>query len=215
MDTCKLCKSTITERYFRVRSEITCAACAKVVAEEASRDPTPFLVKGILFAFLGACGGAVLRAGFESVIGLAGSSGGMIGMLIRWFLFLAVARVISTAAKAGSRGRGGALLQIPSVIFFYLAVTLAFIPVLLLRNPNLPRSFATFRVITFICLKAPFSSVLRNPINLTGLIAIVLCMAVVWRGTAPAADPVDGPFEALAPGTEANYFKTKGPLVRS
>ena len=182
LDICKSCKSTITERYFRVRNEITCSACAKVVAEEAGRDPTPFILKGIVFAFIAACIGALLRAGFEGVMGLAGSAGGLIGMFLRWFVLIAIAGLVVRAAKAGAKGRGGALLQVPSVIFFYLAVTLAFVPVILLRYPNLPRNLSTLWVVTVISLKAPFTSMMQNPINITGLIAILICMAGVWSG---------------------------------
>ena len=136
-------------------------------------------------------------------------------MFLRWFVLIAIAGLVVRAAKAGAKGRGGALLQVPSVIFFYLAVTLAFVPVILLRYPNLPRNLSTLWVVTVISLRAPFTSMMQNPINITGLIAILICMAGVWSGTAPAADPVDGPFEAFAPGVETNFFKTKGPLARS
>ncbi len=117
MDTCKLCGSVITERYFRVRSQMCCAGCAKVVAEEASRDPTPFILKGIVYAFLAACAGASLRAVFEGVVGLTGDAAGLVGMFLRWFVLVTVATFIIKGAKAGSSGRGGLALQVPSAVF--------------------------------------------------------------------------------------------------
>jgi len=190
---------------------MSCAACARQVAEEVNQDPTSFLVKGIFTAFIAACIGSAIRAGFEGVIGLAGSAGGLIGMFLRWFVLIFIARGVVTGAKAGSEGRGGVLLQIPSVLFFYFAVTLAFVPVILIRNPNLPRGFATLRVLVTLCLGLPFTSILKNPVNITGLLAILICVGIVWTGTASAQNPIEGPFDVAPPGVEPNFFKRQAP----
>lgn len=210
MDTCKLCGSTISNTYFRVHNQMSCAACARIVDEEASRDPTPFLLKGIVFAFVGACGGFLIRAAFEGVVGLAGEAGAF-GILFRWFVLAGIASVVVKSAKAGSKGRGGALLQLPSVAFYYLAVSLAYVPVILFRNPNLPRNLKTLFTLSAICIGLPFTSIMRNFMNVTGLIAIFVCIGIVWAGTAAPPHPVDGPFEAAKPDEEPNFFKRRKP----
>lgn len=214
MDSCTLCGSAITGNYFRVRSKMSCAVCAGRITEDFNRNPTPFIIRGILFAFLGAIAGSLLRAAFEGLMSLAGAGGGaLLGMSLRWFVFLMVAALIGGAAKAGSRGKSSVALQISSVAFYYLAVSLAFVPVLFSRGSRLHVTVPDVLGVSLFCLTLPFVSIARNPFNITGLIAIFFCMAAVWGMTAAAANPVDGPFRVEDPGVEPNFFKRKPPLT--
>jgi len=213
MDACKLCGSAITGEYYRIGPSMACAPCARQIAEEATRDPTPFILKGIVFAFLAACAGLLLRAAFEAILLSIGA--GFLGGFLRWFVFLGIAILIGVVAKKGSSERGGIALQVSSVIFYYLAVSLAYLPILLWRNPSLPRSLATIWSVSIICLEIPFTAIARDFANITGLIAILLCMATLWSGTGPKPNPVEGPFEAATPGVESNFFKRKTPLPPS
>lgn len=190
---------------------MSCASCASRISEEWKRNPAPLIWRGILFAFPAAIAGSLLRAAFEGLMSLAGG-GGFMGMSGRWFVFLVIAVFIAGAAKAGSRGKSTLVLQLCAIGFFYLAVSLAIVPVFFLLDAKLAVTAQSVWIVSILCLKLPFTSIVRNPINITGLIAIFFSMAGVWVSTAAALNPVDGPFEVSPPGIEPNFFKRRGPL---
>ena len=190
---------------------MTCASCARKIVEEVNRDPAPFILKGILYAFFAACAGGVLHSVFEGLMSLGGDAAGILGMFFRWTVFVMIATMIVKAAKAGSKGRGNFALQAASTVFYYLAISLAYVPIIFANSSKLHWNLKNILVVSFVSLGLPFTSILRNPLSITGLLAILFCMATVWKGTAASPNPVDGPFDVAPDGVEPNFFKRKAP----
>jgi hypothetical protein len=212
MDTCKICGITLTGQYYRVATEMACPPCADQTFRETTENNGQLVLRGILFAFLAACAGALLRWGFEALFIGQGNYDFLttIAMFLRFFIFLTIAFMIATAAKAGSRGRGGIVLQICATAFTYLAINLAFVPLILTKVPQLGYGPKGLLTAALAALALPFIALAKNLFNVTGLIATFFCMVMVWRGTERNVKQVDGPFSVGVPGGEMQLFKGLG-----
>lgn len=208
MDACKVCGTTLTGQYYRVATEMACPPCANQTLRDTTENNGQLVLKGIVFAFLAACAGALLRWGFEALFIGQGNYDFMatIAMFLRWFILLTIAFMIATAAKAGSRGRGGVVLQFCATAFTYLAITMGFVPLILSKVPQLhgPQGLLTA---TLAAMALPFIALTKNLFNITGLIATFICMSIVWRGTERNVKQVDGPFDVGVPGGEMQLFR--------
>ncbi|HZL28067.1 MAG TPA: hypothetical protein VFC39_16200 [Acidobacteriaceae bacterium] len=160
-----------------------------------------------MFAFLGGCLGLLVRWGFEAMFAGDYSFLQPIAALLRFVIFIVVTVLVVVGAKMGSGGRGGTVLQFCAAVFTYLALSLAFVPLILNRMPGVPHTPGLVWAVVQSALEGPFTSVTRNLMNVTGLIAIFFCVALAWAGAAESK-LVDGPFDA--PGAERTMFKSMG-----
>ena len=208
MDSCKICRAPITGEYFRIATEMCCSLCAGKIIEKASESKSSNRLRGILFAFLGACAAGLMRWLFELMF-VGQTNYGFINLFaafLRYFVFIAMAGIIGASAKAGSRQEGGLWLQIPTAIFTYLAFAFFYIPLIFKMNPKLPFNSSAVWAISLLALRLPFTSVLRDIFNVTGLILIVICMVAVWNMTGKKETQVDGPFDVTVRDSERPMF---------
>ena len=113
MESCKICGAAITGRFHGVATEMACVKCGQQATEAESKSNIPLLLRGVLFALAAAFATGLLRWGFEALV-MGPRDCDFIETImafVRTFVYLATAFAIVGAAKAGSRGKGGILLQ--------------------------------------------------------------------------------------------------------
>lgn len=115
---CKRCGQSVGDTYYRISGNIACASCGEKAKLELPEDSHTAFVRALLFGAGAAVVGLALYAGFAIATGL------VIG-----YASLAVGFIIAKAMKAGSKGFGGRRYQIAAVVFTYLAVSMAAIPI--------------------------------------------------------------------------------------
>src|SRR5262249_44696863 len=118
VEVCKLCNQPISGTYYRANTAMLCAGCAERIRQQIPKDSHPAFVRGILFGVGGCMLGLILYAGFTILTGIE------IG-----FVSLAVGWLVGKAIRMGSGGVGGRRYQIAAVLLTYIAVSLAFIPI--------------------------------------------------------------------------------------
>lgn len=115
---CTGCQSEIASQYFTAGEAIFCDACRlQFEAELRNQSGLGLFARAGFFGFLAALAGAALWGG---VIWLTGYELGLIAVVVGF--------MVGAAVKLGTRGRGGALYQLMAVAFTYLAVSLAYVP---------------------------------------------------------------------------------------
>jgi hypothetical protein len=118
---CGTCQRQITSQYFTLGQAVLCDACRhRYEMELGERSELRCLARAGLLGLLAALAGAALWGG---VIWISGYELGVIAVV--------VGLMVGAAVKAGSGGRGGRLYQGMAVLLTYLAVSLAYVPLVI------------------------------------------------------------------------------------
>ena len=134
-DTCFVCHQPVSGSYFRVNSQMACAACTERLKNSVPKDSHAAFVRAVAFGAGGAIVGLVLYA----LVGIA--TGLMIG-----YVSLAVGWLVGKAMMQGSGGLGGRRYQIVAVLFTYAAVSIAAIPIAIAEYSKTKKSETQSRV---------------------------------------------------------------------
>lgn len=118
---CGTCQRQITSQYFTLGKAVLCDACRhRYEMDLGARSEIKCLARAGLLGLLAALAGAALWGG---VIWISGYELGLIAVI--------VGLTVGAAVKAGSGGRGGRLYQGMAVMLTYLAVSLAYVPLVI------------------------------------------------------------------------------------
>lgn len=115
---CARCRAPLSRTYFEIDGATGCEACARAVQLAANASLTlPALLRAFVFGAGAALAGALL---WFAVAKLTGFEVGLIAIVI--------GMMVGRAVLSGSRGRGGALLQVMAVLLTYASITLSYVP---------------------------------------------------------------------------------------
>lgn len=119
--TCSGCQREISSQYFTAGEAILCDPCRhQLEAELRNQSASGRFMRAGFFGFIAALAGAALWGG---VIWMTGYELGLIAVVVGF--------MVGAAVKAGTHGRGGLLYQFMAVGLTYLAVSLAYVPLVL------------------------------------------------------------------------------------
>jgi hypothetical protein len=229
-DACKGCGQPIRDSYYRIKSDMVCAACAEKFKLTLPTDSHAAFVRAVIFGIGGAIVGLVLYAAFEIAT-----------HLIIGYVALAVGFIVAKAMMTGSNGFGGRRYQIVAVILTYAAVSIAAIPVYIyeysqhhnaarqqqttqtydptqdstssaptqVEAPATPRKpvgiGAAIVTLVGLGLASPFLELYQgvNYSSIIGLVILFVGLRIAWRMTAghPGAQQLVGPFPVNAPSS--------------
>lgn len=115
---CNGCQREITNQYFTAGEAIFCDACRhQYEAELRNQSGLGLFAKAGFLGLLAALAGAALWGG---VIWITSYELGLIAVVVGF--------MVGAAVKVGTGGRGGLVYQFMAVAFTYLAVSLAYVP---------------------------------------------------------------------------------------
>jgi hypothetical protein len=117
-DRCAYCHRNIETEYFRVDGNMACRACAQQAQSLIPPDSHKAYSRAMLFGI----GAAIVSCIAYSLVQMTGFMFGIIAVGVGW--------LIGTAMKRGSRGLGGRRYQITAALLTYIAISMAFIPIL-------------------------------------------------------------------------------------
>lgn len=117
-DSCFVCHQPISGTYFRVNTRMACSACTERLRNSVPKDSHAAFVRALTFGAGAAIAGLVLYA----VVGIATG-------LVFGYVSLAVGWMVGKAMMKGSGGLGGRRYQVAAVLFTYVAVSVAAIPI--------------------------------------------------------------------------------------
>jgi len=117
-DHCQFCHQPIAGTYYRANDAMACPACAEKMRGELALDTHAAFMRALLYGAGAAIVGLILYATFAIVTGI------IIG-----YVSLAVGWMVGKAMMKGSAGVGGRRYQIAAVLFTYVAVSMAAIPI--------------------------------------------------------------------------------------
>jgi hypothetical protein len=184
---CRLCSTPLTTEYYRVRGQAACASCADAARnQQAGASDSAAFTRALLFGIAAA------------VVGLAGYSAFTIAThLYVGYVALGVGYIVAKAMKFGSGGLGGRPYQIAAVIFTYLAIALAEIPIILWQlHTRIPPGhlFAVAMRLLPVGLESPILA-MRSPVHgLINAVILFVGLQIAWRGTAATTPAIEGPF---------------------
>ena len=117
-DQCAYCHRGITAEYYRVDGNLACPSCAQQAQSLIPPDSHKAYSRAVLFGI----GAAIAACIGYSLVQMMGFMIGFVAIGVGW--------LVGTAMKKGSRGLGGRRYQITAVLLTYVAISMAFIPVL-------------------------------------------------------------------------------------
>jgi hypothetical protein len=118
---CGACQRPISSHYFRAGDTILCEACRHhYELELAQRWELKYLARSWGFGLVAALAGATLWGG---IIWFTGYELGLVAVV--------VGLMVGGAVKVGSGRRGGRPYQVTAVLLTYLAVSLAYVPLVI------------------------------------------------------------------------------------
>ena len=117
-DQCAYCHRGIGSEYYRVDGNLACPSCAQKAQSLIPPDSHKAYSRAVLFGI----GAAIAACIGYSLVQMMGFMIGFIAIGVGW--------LVGTAMKKGSRGLGGRRYQITAVLLTYVAISMAFIPVL-------------------------------------------------------------------------------------
>lgn len=115
---CFVCNQPISGSYYRINGRMACSSCTERLKNSVPNDSHAAFMRALVFGAVAAVGGLILYA----IVGIA--TGLMIG-----YVSLAVGWMVGKAMMKGSGGLGGRRYQIAAVLFTYVAVSVAAIPI--------------------------------------------------------------------------------------
>ena len=115
---CKICGAALGAEYWRVGTNMACAACAEKAKAALPADSHAAFTRGILYGIGGAIVGMVIYATFTILTGI-----------ILGYVSLAVGWIVGKSIRMGSNNMAGRRYQIAAVILTYAAVSLAAVPI--------------------------------------------------------------------------------------
>ncbi|HWX56678.1 MAG TPA: hypothetical protein VN176_19000 [Verrucomicrobiae bacterium] len=121
-ETCRFCQQPVGAQYYRVNSAVACRNCAEKLQSTMARDTHGAFIGALVFGVGGAIVGLALYAGFT-----------IITKIYFGYVAFAVGWIVAKAMLLGSRGMGGRRYQIAAVLLTYAAVSMAAIPIELVR----------------------------------------------------------------------------------
>lgn len=192
---CSFCQHPVPTEYYRVASRMACVACAQRAETLVVSDSHKAYVRGTLFGLGGAIAGC---AGYAIVQ----SFGFMIG-----FVAIGVGWLVGTAMMKGSRGVGGRRYQVTAAVLAYVAIAMAFLPILIQVASQTaqkhPKEHVTFgKFLLGVAILLGFGLV--SPIvkfffsvasGLFGLLFLFFGIQAAWKLTAKRGVEIEGPFE--------------------
>jgi len=212
-DQCAYCRRGIAAEYYRVDGNLACSSCAQQAQSLIPPDSHKAYSRAVLFGI----GAAIAACIGYSLVQMMGFMIGIVAIGVGW--------LVGTAMKKGSRGLGGRRYQITAVLLTYVAISMAFIPVLYrdmktyrAQHPTQAGSSDTSAE-TGSAAKPPTVSLgkfvlslllifglgLVSPIlkfvlygigsGLFGLLFLFIGIQTAWKLTQRVASEVDGPFE--------------------
>ena len=117
-DRCKICGTALGAEYWRVGTNMACAACAEKVKSALPPDSHRAFTRGVGFGIGGAIVGLVIYATFTILTGI-----------ILGYVSLAVGYIVGKSIRMGANNMAGRRYQIAALILTYAAVSLAAIPI--------------------------------------------------------------------------------------
>jgi len=122
-EACSICGQELGKWYFHVNHATSCLNCAQAAKAAASGDNSGAFARALLFGAGAAIVGLVLYAAFGIVTGL-----------VAGYLSFGVGYLVGKAMMMGSRGVGGLRYQVAAVLFTYASVSMAAIPIQVVRG---------------------------------------------------------------------------------
>jgi predicted secreted protein len=118
---CKVCKRTISDAYFEINGQVTCAPCRdRVSAQLEGKPPFDTVLRAAWYGTVAAAVGSTL---FFVVAKITGYELGIIGIV--------VGVIVGMGVRKGAKGRGGPVFQALAMFLTYTAVVATYVPGLL------------------------------------------------------------------------------------
>jgi hypothetical protein len=115
---CANCEQAVSDQYFEVNGQTTCAVCTDLLRQAESVKPG---IAGIGKAIAAGVGAGILGALlYYAVLALTGYEFGLIAIVVGVF--------VGRAVRWGSLGRGGRIYQVLAVVLTYLAIVSCYVP---------------------------------------------------------------------------------------
>jgi hypothetical protein len=134
-DQCAYCQRAITDEYFRVSGNLACPGCAERAQSLIPPNSHGAFVRALSYgaaaALLGCIGYALMVILTGWTIGYAAIG---VGFMIGW------------AMKRGAAGNGGRRYQVAAALLTYMAVAMAFVPIVIHQVREKDGGVATSRV---------------------------------------------------------------------
>jgi hypothetical protein len=210
---CAYCKRPLPAEYYDVSGKSTCAGCRGQIEMliETPRGAGPFLT-ALLFGGVAGIAGAIV---YYAVIALTNFEIGIVAILIGY--------MVGYAIRKGAGGRGGRRFQVLAIVLTYLAVGLAYTPIVVkgaIQSRTKTGASATASsstqtsepaavrpsLIKILALVAGFVVVLPVLVVAGGLPASLISAAIIffgmrqaWRMTGTPRLQITGPYRVGAP----------------
>jgi hypothetical protein len=185
---CRICNSLVVTEYYRVNNQLACAKCAGEARDGQPTDSHSAFARGLLLGIGGAVVGMILYA---TVVIATGMSIGYLGLAVGW--------LVGKAIMKGSNGMGGTRYQISAAVLTYLAISMAYVPVIiaaiLKRHPEGDINWGAYvPVLVKWGIASPFLKLEYGASGIIGLVIVFLGLSIAFRMTAAKPLAVDGPY---------------------
>jgi hypothetical protein len=214
---CAYCKRPLPAEYYDVSGKSVCAGCRSQIETllETPQGAGPFL-RALAFGGVAGIAGAIV---YYAVIAIANLEIGIVAILIGY--------MVGYAVRKGAGGRGGRRFQVLAILLTYLAVGLAYTPIVIKgaiesptkthasanatpEAPTDPAPPARSALIRILVLVAGFVVALPVIVIIGGLPSSLLSAAIIffgmrqaWRMTGTPRLAITGPYRVGAPPAPA------------
>lgn len=189
---CAYCNRPLGVEYYDVSGKSTCASCRGQIEAliETPRGSRPFLM-ALLFGAGAAIAGAIL---YYAVIAITKWEIGIVAIVIGY--------MVGYAVRKGAGGRGGRRFQVLAVVLTYLAVGLAYAP--LVASALLDASLLKIILVAWFVVALPVIVVANGlPASLISAAIIFFSLQQAWRMTGAPRLRITGPYRVGAPPAPA------------
>lgn len=180
---CASCQAPIETEYYHLSGQVICPRCAERVRSGQQRPPNSAVLRGLMY---GAGMAVACWAGYAAILAITGLEIGLIA--------IAVGYLVGRAVRTGSNGLGGLRVQLISVALTYLAITFAYIPVILGQAESW--SILAIPIVAAMSLALPFLELFESPgSGILGLAIIAFGLLQAWRMAARDERLLMGPYQ--------------------
>jgi hypothetical protein len=188
---CRICGGLISGEYYRVNHQMACGQCGAQARDGQPVDSHAAFLRGLLLGIGGALLGLILYA---TVVIVTGWSIGYLGLAVGW--------LVGAAIIKGSNGMGGRRYQVAAVVLTYLAISMAYVPVIVSYivkqgRTDINWSAAAGRLALW-GIASPFMKLQYGFSGVIGLVILFVGLRIAARMTAAKPLSVDGPFNVTA-----------------
>ncbi len=184
---CTNCGKTIQGHYFQANGRTVCSSCKMILEQtaaslESAGVDTGQMARAALFGLGGAIAGAVV---YYAWVVITKTEWALVAIAVAW--------IVGKAVRAGSQNRGGPPYQILAVALTYLALGLAYVPLI-------PGGLGG-GIVSVVTLA--FSAPIRNALGsgafgIINVIIIAVGLQYAWKMNAVSAPVITGPYRVGA-----------------